>query len=90
MACDGTADGSQRPFQATPSEPVLRSPSLVLPAGTYVFADYCSGEVFTLQNGAVSLLFDTGFLIASFGEDEDGELYVVNRFGTIHRIVNVP
>ena len=69
---------------------VYRGTAGTLPAGTYVFADYCSGEIFTLQNGAVSLLLDTGFLISSFGEDEAGELYVVNRFGSIHRIVNTP
>jgi glucose/arabinose dehydrogenase len=69
---------------------VYRGTAGTLPAGTYVFADYCSGEIFTLQNGVVSLLLDTGFLISSFGEDEAGELYVVNRFGSIHQIVNNP
>ena len=69
---------------------VYRGTAGTLPAGTYVFADYCSGEIFTLQNGVMSPLLDTNFLISSFGEDEAGELYVVNRSGSIHRIVNAP
>ncbi len=32
-----------------------------LPAGTYVFADYCSGEIFRLQAGSPVLLLDRRF-----------------------------
>jgi hypothetical protein len=48
-----------------------------------VFADYCSGEIIagTLSNGTWSLavLRDEPFTITTFGEDEDGELYVGDR-----------
>jgi glucose/arabinose dehydrogenase len=51
--------------------------------GRYVFADYCSGEIIagTLSNGTWSLavLRDEPFTITTFGEDEDGELYVGDR-----------
>jgi Glucose / Sorbosone dehydrogenase/Viral BACON domain len=58
-----------------------------LPTGSYVYGDYCSGEIFILENNVASLLLDTSLLISSFGEDEAGEVYVVNLNGTIERIV---
>jgi len=60
-----------------------------LPAlhGAYLYGDYCSGEIFSLTNGAQRTLLATGLQIASFGQDEEGELYVVGHGGTIHRIV---
>ena len=41
-----------------------------------------------LKDGIQTLLLDTGLTIASFGEDESGEIYVVNINGSIHRITN--
>ena len=58
--------------------------------GTYVFGDYCSGEVFGLRKGARSVVLDTDLLISSFGEDEAGELYVVDHQGAIYRIQPAP
>jgi hypothetical protein len=58
------------------------------PAGAYLFGDFCSGEIFTLQNGLVTRLFDTDFLITSFGEDEAGELYLADRNGSIQRLAS--
>ena len=55
--------------------------------GTYIFGDYCSGEIIGLADGQQAVLLDTGLRIPSFGEDEAGELYVVDRNGAIHRIV---
>ena len=40
----------------------------------------CSGEIFP-WNGAQTLLLDTAMSISSFGEDEQGELYVVDLKG---------
>ncbi|MGH9938429.1 MAG: PQQ-dependent sugar dehydrogenase [Blastocatellia bacterium] len=57
-----------------------------LPAGGYVFGDFCSGEIFLWNDGSMSLLLDTSFSISSFGEDEAGEIYVVGLGGTVHRI----
>jgi len=61
-----------------------------LPVGAYVFGDYCSGEIFLLENGTQSVLLDTNLKISSFGEDEAGEVYVVGHgaSGTVDRIVN--
>jgi len=67
---------------------VYRGTRSTLPYGSYIFADYCSGEVFLLRNGAQSLLLDTTSNISSFGEDDTGELYVVGLEGTIYRITN--
>jgi hypothetical protein len=47
----------------------------------------CSGEIFAWDGTAQSVLLETGLNIASFGEDEAGELYVVGLGGTVHRIV---
>lgn len=59
--------------------------------GTYLYGDYCSGKIWGLrqQDGrwASALLLDTEANITSFGEDEQGELYVVDRRGAIYRIV---
>jgi hypothetical protein len=67
---------------------VYRGPISTLPAGTYVYADFCTGEIFSLESGVQSLLLDTSLNIAAFGEDEAGELYVVGLGGSIQRIVN--
>ncbi|HMY75628.1 MAG TPA: PQQ-dependent sugar dehydrogenase, partial [Blastocatellia bacterium] len=67
---------------------VYRGKRQSLPAGAYVFGDYCTGEIFLLENGAVRLLLDTPYNIASFGEDELGELYLVDLSGTIYRLAN--
>lgn len=59
--------------------------------GTYLYGDYCTGYIWglTRQDGewrSVRLL-DSDANITSFGEDEEGELYVVDRRGAIYRIV---
>jgi hypothetical protein len=55
--------------------------------GSYVFGDYCKGEIFLGFAGSVSTLLDTTFQISSFGEDETGEIYLVDLNGSIYRIV---
>ncbi|MDZ4339377.1 MAG: hypothetical protein U1B94_04070, partial [candidate division NC10 bacterium] len=59
--------------------------------GPYVFGDYCSGRIWGLQKAAdgrgnVRELDDTHLRISSFGEDEAGEVYVVDHRGSIFRI----
>ena len=54
--------------------------------GQYLYADYCSGRFFSLHNNAGSgweaiQLVDTPYTISTFGEDEQGELYLAN-YGT--------
>ena len=66
---------------------VYRGTKGSLPVGTYVFGDLCTGEIFTLLNGTSNVALDTGFQLASFGEDEAGEIYVVDRRGgAVYRI----
>jgi glucose/arabinose dehydrogenase len=60
-------------------------------AGVYLFADYCSGLVWGLGrdeggNWTVSAPLETGLRISSFGEDADGELYVVGLGGELARV----
>ncbi|WP_447978982.1 PQQ-dependent sugar dehydrogenase [Candidatus Nitrospira bockiana] len=55
--------------------------------GTYVYADYCSGEVLGLQGGREVLLLATGFRISSLGQDQAGELYVIDHGGTVYRLM---
>jgi hypothetical protein len=58
------------------------------PKGTYVYGDYCSGEIFAWDGSAQTVLLDTALNISSFGEDEQGELYVVHLGGSISRIAS--
>jgi len=64
--------------------------------GTYFFADFCSGDIWSfLYDGAVVSNFTdrtaelglSDISISSFGEDDDGELYIVDLTGNIFKIV---
>jgi len=66
---------------------VYRGARLPALRGAYLYGDYCSGEIFVLVNGTQQELLETGLQISSFGQDQEGELYVVDHGGTIHRIV---
>ena len=59
--------------------------------GAYVYGDFCTGEIFGLRRDGGSavnrLLLDTGLRIASFGEDNGGELYVLSQGEGIFRLV---
>jgi glucose/arabinose dehydrogenase len=68
-----------------------------LPAwqGVYFYADYCKGTVWGLLRGADGawvnqILVQTGATVTAFGEDEAGELYLVDRSGEIFRMVKSP
>jgi len=67
---------------------VYRGSKNSLPFGSYVFGDFCTGEIFLLRDGDQSLLMDTSMSISSFGEDEDGEIYVVGLEGTVRKFTN--
>jgi glucose/arabinose dehydrogenase len=58
-----------------------------LPTGAYIYADYCTGEVFMRNNDISTTLHDTPRLITSFGEDEDGEIYICYSNGQIDKLV---
>jgi glucose/arabinose dehydrogenase len=56
--------------------------------GWYLFGDWCSGIIWTTRpddagNWHTAWLMNTGKMISSFGEDEAGELYVVDYTGSI-------
>lgn len=61
--------------------------------GTYLYADFCSGRIWaaTPSDGGwtSSVVADTEMTIVSFGEDDAGELYVVDYAGTVYE-VNAP
>ena len=70
---------------------VYRGAALPAWQGVYTYADYCSGEIFGLMHRADGnwesrLLYDPSFLITSFGADEAGELYIVDRGGGIYQL----
>ena len=60
--------------------------------GTYVLGDYCSGRIWSMAANGTSLLFqrDTGALISSFGEAENGEIYMTDHAGRLYRVVAPP
>ncbi|MEK0083921.1 PQQ-dependent sugar dehydrogenase [Benzoatithermus flavus] len=65
---------------------VYRGRAVPALAGAYVHADFCSGEILVLRGGRPGVLLDTSLRIASFGEDEAGELLVVDIGGGVYRL----
>jgi len=67
----------------------LGIPALI---GRYIFADFVSGRIWSMNAaaqalGASELLVESGLNISSFGESSNGELYVLNFGGTVHQLV---
>ncbi|MDQ6796000.1 MAG: PQQ-dependent sugar dehydrogenase [Chloroflexota bacterium] len=65
------------------------SPALV---GSYLFADYCSGNVWAMDARAdraprLTIVAQTGRPISSFGEDANGELLATDLTGALLRVV---
>jgi glucose/arabinose dehydrogenase len=72
---------------------VYRGPAFARLNGIYFYADYCSGRLWGLRNGAAGWetqeLLKPGYAFTSFGEDEDGEVYAVDgNSGTLYRVVD--
>jgi len=65
---------------------VYRGKAIPSLQGTYLFADFCSGEIFGYANGSFQVLLDTNLQISSFGEDKAGELYVLGYGGSVHKL----
>jgi glucose/arabinose dehydrogenase len=65
------------------------SPSLT---GVYIYGDYCSGIIWGATddgngNWTSTQLADSGYSISTFGEDENGEIYVADlSTGNVYRI----
>ena len=65
---------------------VYRGSESPLLAGVYLFGDYCSGRIWGLApdadgNWEVAQLARADLQLSSFGEDEAGELYLVDLGG---------
>jgi glucose/arabinose dehydrogenase len=61
--------------------------------GTYLFGDFCSGTIWATKRDAndvwqTRVLMNSGLPVSSFGEDQAGELYVVNYGGSLLRLVS--
>jgi glucose/arabinose dehydrogenase len=58
--------------------------------GIYLYADFCSGEMWGLMRSGAGwtsqLLFNTGSTITTFGQDTAGELYYASRDGTVYKL----
>lgn len=68
---------------------VYRGTQRTLALGSYLYADYCTGEIWNWNGSSSVPLLDTPRLLASFGEDEDGEMYVVGNSsanGTVEKV----
>ena len=74
---------------------VYRGPKISGLSGRYVYADYCSGKMWTLSTSGgsptdvSSVVQDAGAKsITSFGESGSGMLYVCSAEGTIYRFAS--
>jgi glucose/arabinose dehydrogenase len=72
---------------------VVRDPDLHALAGRYLFADHCTGRIFSTRISAHGHAFATGWtglsvggLVNSFGTDARQRLYVASRDGSVYRI----
>lgn len=66
-----------------------RYPALL---GFYFYADFAQGKIWALKKTGDSwtspaLLLDTPYAISSFGEDEDGEVYIADYYGGAIRLL---
>lgn len=70
---------------------VYRGSSLPEWQGVYFYSDFCTGNVWGMiqtPDGSweSQLIFPTGFGVSSFGQDESGEIYLVDHRGAILRL----
>lgn len=72
---------------------VYRGEQLPQLQGVYLYGDYCSGRIWIAYrdpSGAWQsrVFMDSGLQISSFGEDETGELYIVDYQGDVYQLVS--
>lgn len=68
---------------------VYRGTKLPSLQGSYIYGDYCSGRIWALDYYKnklpnAKLLVNSSLKISSFGEDEDGEIYILSLDGHIY------
>ena len=81
---------------------VYRGNELVDMDGRYIFGDYCTGKIWSivvnenesinLKNHTDSIMNSIGkkeFYLSSFGEDNKGEIFIIDYNGTIYKLVNI-
>ena len=73
---------------------VYRGSAVPSLAGWYVYGDFCSGRIWAIradgQQGLEGVeIVDSGFSVSSFGEDANGELYVIDYGGSVYRATSV-
>lgn len=71
---------------------VYRGSAIEALQGTYLFSDYCSGGIHGLQVVDGALIDERRWLpevegVLSFGEDNDGELFVLLETGSVHKLI---
>lgn len=68
---------------------VYRGARIPALSGFYFFGDYCAGRIWALikfgGHWRLTLVRDTAYHISSFGEDDAGELYLVDLSGAVYR-----
>ena len=73
---------------------VYRGTTIPALDGVYLYADYCSGEVFGLRPGSAGGAAETAVIdvgregqsIVAFGQSTDGEMYLLELSGAVSRI----
>jgi uncharacterized repeat protein (TIGR03806 family) len=80
--------------QSTTGGVVYRGSAIPNLHGRYVFGDFATGNLWSIARDTTPTLNltadqarSTGLQIASFGQDTDGEVYIVHLGGTLHRLV---
>jgi hypothetical protein len=70
---------------------VYRGQQFPVLQGAYVFGDYCTGYIWSLQRDGdewpMTKRLEAGVRISSFGEDVNGELYVVAHNGAVYQLI---
>lgn len=75
---------------------VYRGTAIPSLGGAYLLSDACSGDIVALRRGSNDKIVDRapiaraeaeGYSVASFGQDQDGELYVLSLSGPVYKIV---
>jgi glucose/arabinose dehydrogenase len=67
---------------------VYRGAAVPAAQGRYFFGDYCNGAVWSMKGKSVRTEPFKVDSLSSFGEDADGELYLVSLSGTIYKLAD--
>jgi uncharacterized repeat protein (TIGR03806 family) len=80
--------------QSTTGGVVYRGSAIPSLHGRYVFGDFATGNLWNIArdtaptlNLTAAMALSTGLSIASFGQDTNGEVYIVHLGGTLHRLI---